>query len=163
MFTLEFLDILGVMRNLEDQSIYSHSINVVLMSRANGKWIQITGDDLKVLTLVGLLHDIGKTQLLEELINKPGKYTDEELALMKTHPLIGKKILNDKGFDPRILYVEFQHHERNNGSGYPRGLEEEEIIPFIVGIVYVYDTMTFVRTHLDPLCSFQGNCPVRKG
>ena len=97
------------------------------------------------------------------LINKPGKYTDEELALMKTHPLIGKKILNDKGFDPRILYVEFQHHERNNGSGYPRGLEEEEIIPFIVGIVYVYDTMTSARAHLDPLCTFLGNCPVRKG
>ena len=57
MFTLEFLDILGVMRNLEDQSIYSHSINVALMSRAIGKWIQITGDDLKVLTLVGLLHE----------------------------------------------------------------------------------------------------------
>ena len=154
--TLELLDMLGAMRNLEDP-IYSHSINVALMSRAIGKWMQLTGDDLKILTLAGLLHDIGKTQLPEELINKPGKYTDEEFALMKTHPLLGKKILNDKGFDPRILYATLQHHERSNGSGYPRGLEEEEIDPFavIVGIADVYDAMTSARAHRDPLCSFQ--------
>ena len=76
---------------------------------------------------------------------------------MKTHPVLGKKILNDKGFDPRILYAALQHHERADGSGYPRGLEEDEIDDFasIVAIADVYDAMTTARAHRDPLCSFQ--------
>ena len=137
--------------------MYSHSLNVGLISRALGKWLQLPLEDVNTLTLAGLLHDIGKTQIPPEILNKPGKYTDEEYAIMKTHPVHGKKILNDKGFDPRILYAALQHHERCDGSGYPRGLEEDEIDDFasIVAIADVYDAMTSARAHRDPLCSFQ--------
>lgn len=154
--TLELLDMLSNMRNLEDP-IYSHSLNVALISRSIGKWLQLGREDLNVLTLAGLLHDIGKTQIPESILNKPGKYTDEEFKMMKSHPLLGKKLLNDKGFDPRILYAALQHHERSDGTGYPRGLEEDEIDDFasIVAIADVYDAMTSARAHRDPLCSFQ--------
>lgn len=154
--TLELLDMLGNMRNLEDP-IYSHSLNVGLIARSIGKWLQLSKEDLRVLTLAGLVHDIGKTQIPDNILNKPGKYTDEEFALMKSHPLMGKRILNDKGFDSRILFATLQHHERSDESGYPRGLSEDEIDDFasIIAIADVYDAMTSARAHRDPLCSFQ--------
>ena len=154
--TLELFDMLANMRNLEDP-IYSHSLNVGLIARCIGKWLHLSKSDLNTLTLAGLLHDIGKTQIPEDILNKPGKYTDEEFATMKTHPLLGKKILNGKGFDSRILAATLQHHERSDGSGYPRGLMEDEIDDFaaIIAIADVYDAMTSARAHRDPLCSFQ--------
>jgi len=154
--SLELFDMLFNMRNLEDP-IYSHSLNVALISRSIGKWLRYSKGDLDILTLAGLLHDIGKTQIPEKIINKPDKLTDEEFATMKTHPLLGKKLLNNKGFDSRILAATLQHHERSDGSGYPRGLEEDEIDDFasIVAIADVFDAMTSARAHRDPLCSFQ--------
>ncbi len=154
--TLELFDMLSNMRNLEDP-IYSHSLNVALIARVIGKWLHFSRNDLNVLTLAGLLHDIGKTQIPDEILNKPGKYTDEEFQLMKSHPLLGKKLLNNKGFDSRILAATLQHHERSDGSGYPRGLMEDEIDDFasIIAIADVYDAMTSARAHRDPLCSFQ--------
>lgn len=154
--SLELLDMLGNMRNLEDP-IYSHSLNVALIARSLGRWLQFSRQDLDILTVAGLVHDIGKTQIPESILNKPGKYTDEEFKTMKSHTILGKKILNDKGFDPRILYATLQHHERCDGSGYPRGLEEDEIDEFasIIGIADVYDAMTSARAHRDPLCPYQ--------
>lgn len=154
--TLELFDMLSNMRNLEDP-IYSHSLNVALIARVIGKWLHFSRNDLNILTLAGLLHDIGKTQIPDEILNKPGKYTDEEFQLMKSHPLLGKKLLNNKGFDSRILAATLQHHERSDGSGYPRGLMEDEIDDFasIIAIADVYDAMTSARAHRDPLCSFQ--------
>lgn len=154
--TLELFDMLSNMRNLEDP-IYSHSLNVALIARVIGKWLHFSRNDLNVLTLAGLLHDIGKTQIPDEILNKPGKYTDEEFQLMKSHPLLGKKLLNNKGFDSRILAATLQHHERSDGSGYPRGLMEDEVDDFasIIAIADVYDAMTSARAHRDPLCSFQ--------
>lgn len=154
--TIDLLNMLSNMRNIEDP-IYSHSLNVGLISRIIGKWLKLPLEDVNLLTLAGLLHDIGKTQIPKEILNKPGKLTDEEFAIMKTHTTLGKKILNDKGFDPRILYAALQHHERCDGSGYPRGLEEDEIddVANIVAIADVYDAMTSARAHRDPLCSFQ--------
>ena len=154
--SLELFDMLANMRNLEDP-IYSHSLNVALIARSIGKWLQLPKNDLNTLTLAGLLHDIGKTQIPESILNKPGKYTDEEFATMKSHPLLGKKLLNNKGFDSRILAATLQHHERSDGSGYPRGLMEDEIDDFasIIAIADVYDAMTCARAHRDPLCSFQ--------
>lgn len=154
--TLEILNMISNMRNLEDP-IYSHSLNVALIARSIGKWLQFSKDDLSLITLAGLLHDIGKTQVPDSILNKPGRYTDEEFAQMKSHTILGKKILNDKGFDPRILYSALQHHERSDGTGYPRGLEEDEIDDFasIIAIADVYDAMTSARAHRDPLCAFQ--------
>ena len=147
---------LSNMRNLEDP-IYSHSLNVALIARSIGKWLQFSREDLNILTLAGLLHDIGKTQIPESILNKPGRYTDEEFETMKSHPLLGKKILNNKRFDSRILAATLQHHERSDGSGYPRGLMEDEIDDFasIIAIADVYDAMTSARKYRSAMCAFE--------
>lgn len=154
--SLELLDMISNMRNLEDP-IYSHSLNVALIARSIGKWLKMSREDINTLTLAGLLHDIGKIQIPEEILNKPGKLTNEEYETIKSHALLGKKLLNGKGFDARILSAALQHHERSDGSGYPRGLMDDEIDDFacIIGIADVYDAMTSARAHRDPLCSFQ--------
>ncbi len=154
--SLELFDLLGNMRTVGD-AVYAHSLNVALISRAIGKWLQLDKADLNTLTLAGLLHDIGKTQIPENILNKPGKYTPEEWALVKSHTLSGAELLKNKGFDSRIILAALQHHERADGSGYPHGLSDHEIDAFasIIAIADVYDGMTCSRTYRDPLCSFQ--------
>ena len=155
--SLELLDMLRNMQQSVSDPIYAHSINVALIARAIGKWSKMSRDDLDTLTLCGLLHDIGKTQIPAEILNKPGKYTPEELDLVKSHPILGSKFIKGKDFDPRVLYATLQHHERSDGSGYPRNLTDDEIDDFasIIAISDVYDGMTSVRSYREPLCSFQ--------
>ena len=154
--SLELFDMLHNMRSIDD-SIYAHSLNVALIARAIGKWLKFSREDLDTLTVSGLLHDIGKTQIPEAILNKPGKYTDEELKLVQQHPLLGHKILKNKNFDERVKIAALQHHERADGSGYPRGLEGDEINDFasIIAIADVYDAMTAARSYRVPKCAFQ--------
>ncbi len=154
--SLELFDTIYLMHGPED-SVYAHSLNVALISRAIGKWLRLPRTELDVLTLAGLLHDIGKTEIPEEILNKPGRYTDEEFKLVQSHPLLSNKILKGKGFDTRITLAALQHHERQDGSGYPRGLTSDEIDDFasIVAIADVYDAMTAARSYRNPLCPFQ--------
>lgn len=154
--SIELFDMIHNMRGSDD-SVYAHSLNVALISRAIGKWLKLDLDTLNTLTVAGLLHDIGKTQIPDEVLNKPGRYTDEERSLVESHTSLGRNLLKDKDFDPRILKAAMQHHERQDGSGYPRHLETEEIDDFasIVAIADVYDAMTAVRSYRNPLCAFQ--------
>ena len=154
--SLELFDMIQNIKGLND-SVYAHSLNVALIARAIGKWLKFSREDLDTLTVAGLLHDIGKTQIPDEILNKPGRYTPEERELVQSHPLLGNKLLKGKGFDPRILYATLQHHERYDGTGYPRGLASDEIEDFaaIIAISDVYDAMTAVRSYRNPLCAFQ--------
>ena len=154
------LDILTYIHNLQgnDDSVYAHSINVALVCRAIGKWLKLTRDDLDDLTLAGLLHDIGKLNIPPEVLNKTGKLTDEEFELVKKHPLDGRKMLKQvPNMDSRFLNAALQHHERSDGSGYPRGLDDDEIDDFaaIVAIADVYDAMTATRSYRNALSPFE--------
>lgn len=154
---LEILDLLHTIRAVDD-SVYAHSLNVALVSRTIGRWLRLSKEDLNVLTLAGLLHDIGKLSIPEEVLNKQGKLTDEEFDMIRQHPLTGNRMLkNIPGIDHRILAATLQHHERSDGSGYPRHLQQDEIDDFaaIVAIADVYDAMTAARTYRAPLCAFQ--------
>ena len=154
---LEILDLLHTIRAVDD-SVYAHSLNVALVSRTIGRWLRLSKEDLNVLTLAGLLHDIGKLSIPEEVLNKQGKLTDEEFDMIRQHPLTGNRMLkNIPGIDRRILAATLQHHERSDGSGYPRHLQQDEIDDFaaIVAIADVYDAMTAARTYRAPLCAFQ--------
>ncbi len=154
------LDILTYIQSMQgnDDSVYAHSINVALVSRAIGKWLKMGHDDLDDLTLAGLLHDIGKCNVPPEVLNKAGKLTDEEFALIKKHPLDGRKMLKQcPDMDSRYLNAALQHHERSDGSGYPRGLDDDEIDDFaaIVAIADVYDAMTATRSYRNALSPFE--------
>lgn len=154
------LDILTYIHNLQgnDDSVYAHSINVALVCRAIGKWLKFNRDDLDDLTLAGLLHDIGKINIPPEVLNKSGKLTDEEFEMVKKHPLDGRKMLKQcPHMDSRFLNAALQHHERSDGSGYPRGLDDDEIDDFaaIVAIADVYDAMTATRSYRNAMSPFE--------
>lgn len=154
--SLELFDMLHNMRSVND-SIYAHSLNVALISRRIGKWIKLSPEELDQLTLCGLLHDIGKLKIPEEILNKPGKYTDEEFALVKRHPIFGYELLKPLPLDERIKQAALSHHERCDGSGYPSGYTGSLLGDFtmIISIADVYDAMTAARSYRAPLCPFQ--------
>jgi uncharacterized domain HDIG len=154
--SLELFDMLHNMRSVED-SVYAHSLNVSLISRRLGRWLKFSPEELDTLTLAGALHDIGKLKIPAEVLNKPGKYTDEEFALVKQHPKFGYDILKSLPLDSHVKKAALCHHERSDGSGYPTGLSQSDIDDYaaIVSIADVYDAMTAARSYRAPLCVFQ--------
>ena len=154
--SLELFSMIYNMRSIED-SVYAHSLNVALISRTIGRWLKLGREDLDTLTLAGLFHDIGKLAVPEEILNKTEALTEEEFALIQTHPLEGNRMLKRTNADPRICRAALQHHERFDGSGYPRNLSEDEIDDFaaIVAIADVYDAMTASRSYRRARCAFQ--------
>lgn len=154
---IELFDMLYNMRTITD-SVYAHCLNVSLISRMIGRWLKLQAHDLDVLTLAGLLHDIGKLRIPEEILNKPGLLSDEEFKQIRQHPRYGYDILKGQpNLDPRIKKTALMHHERCDGSGYPSGLGEDFIDNYamIVAIADVYDAMTAARSYRAPLCPFQ--------
>ncbi len=154
--TLDLFDKLHNMR-IDKDSVYAHCLNVALIARQMGKWLHFTQEELDILTLCGLFHDIGKVLIPDEILNKPGKYTDEEFSLIQQHPLSSYKLLKDLPIDGRIKKAALMHHERSDGSGYPQKLKSEEIDDYaeIIAIADVYDAMTAARSYRSPLCPFQ--------
>lgn len=155
--TIDFFDMLHNFR-INDDTIYAHSVNVALISRIIGVWLKLSEAEINTLTLCGLLHDIGKTKIPKELLNKKEKLTDSEYALMKKHPQYGFEILKkQKSLDVRIIKTSLMHHERCDGSGYPLHLKQNDIEYFarIVSIADVYDAMTAARAYRSPLCPFE--------
>jgi HD-GYP domain-containing protein (c-di-GMP phosphodiesterase class II) len=150
------LDMINNLRNYDD-STYAHSLNVSIICRVFGQWLHMSDEDLDVLTVAGVLHDLGKLLMPPEIIKKPGKLTDEEFATIQKHPYLGyKHVENNSKLDPRIKAAMLMHHEKCDGSGYPSHLTLNNIHPFarIVAIADVYDAMTANRVYRDGMCPF---------
>lgn len=134
-----------------DYDTVRHSMNVSVFATGLAYAAGVRNPtDLRDLALGGLLHDIGKSELPRELIAKPGAYTDEEMALMRTHVPRGEHILQHDGRMGSLgMVVVSQHHERLTGLGYPRALEPQHIHLFgrIAAIADVYDAMTSDRSY----------------
>lgn len=156
--SIQILDMLQCMRGYDDVT-YVHSVNVALLSNMIGRIVyqDISDEELKVLTLAGLLHDIGKMMVPDNIIQKKGRLTLPEYNLVKTHVLFGNNILKGiDNLDPRIAEVAMRHHERCDGTGYPGGYKREQIEPFarIVAIADTYDAMTSDRAYRAAICPF---------
>lgn len=153
------LELFNMLHNMHssDDSVYGHCLNVSLICRQIGKWSKVDDDTLKTLTLAGLLHDIGKLKIPNEILNKPGKYTDEEYALVKMHTQYSYDLLAPLDLNEHVKAAALSHHERCDGSGYPGGLSKDEIDVYAraVTIADVYDAMTTARSYRAPLCPFQ--------
>lgn len=152
---LHLLEMMQCMRGYDDLT-YTHSINVALISNVIGTWMNLGHDDIETLMIAGMLHDIGKLRIPPEIIQKPGRLTDEEYEIVKKHPQYGYDILSTKNLNPKIKLVALQHHERYDGKGYPYGLKGNEIDLFsgIVAIADVYDAMTADRVYRKGICPF---------
>jgi len=126
-----------------------HSYRVSILSERMGKALNLPEGEIEELKTVGLLHDIGKIAIEESILNKPGKLTDDEWKEIKRHPEIGYRILRTvNDMSEMAEYVLF-HHEKWDGSGYPKCLKGEEI-PLqsrIIAIADTYDAMTSERSY----------------
>jgi len=133
-----------------DEYTYTHSINVSLLAVILGKHLELDKGTLLQLGLAGMYHDVGKARIPEKILNKPGKLSPSEFQIMKSHTLEGYKIMAPQpDLDPEILRAVVEHHERHDGSGYPRGLTGEQVGRFsrIISVVDVYDALTSRRVY----------------
>lgn len=156
MTSISVFDMLHNMRQYDDFT-YMHSMNVALICNVFAKWLNMSDTDVEIATMGGLLHDIGKLKIPDNIMRKPDKLSPAEYNIIKTHPLQGYNILKDKNMDDNIKQCALVHHERCDGSGYPLGLTGDRINRFakMVAIADVYDAMTAARIYRGPLCPFR--------
>ncbi len=145
------------LQSLDDYT-YQHSVAIGVLASVIGYWLGYDGDALVDLSVAGALHDIGKAQLPDWIINKPGPLSDQEFALIKQHPAFGFRILADgREFGDAIRSAVLQHHERVDGSGYPGALRGDQIHPYgrILAVADVYHAMTSKRSYKDRINPYQ--------
>lgn len=153
---LHVIDMLNCMRAYDDDT-YIHSINVALLCYIMGGWMKYSMAETRLLALSGLLHDIGKLMIPQELITKPSQLTPEEYLRVKEHTNKGYFILKHQELDARVKRAALMHHEKCDGSGYPLGLTRSQIEPFakIVAIADIYEAMTAKRVYRGRICPFE--------
>jgi putative nucleotidyltransferase with HDIG domain len=136
-----------------DQTTASHQDRVAVIACAVAREMGWDEDQIEAVRVASALHDVGKFIVSQEILNKPGRFTAEEFAQVKLHPEAGYLILKDISFPWPIAEIVRQHHERMDGSGYPRGLKGDEILPVarIVAIADVLDAMTSARPYRPAL------------
>ena len=133
-----------------DEYTFKHSVDVATMSMIIAKKQGMKKEDVYNIGIAGLLHDMGKSKIPTEILNKPGKLTDEEFAVMKNHTVLGYQILSEKDeFSKAISLAVLQHHEKMNGKGYPMGVTSERIIHYakIMSVADVYDALVTERPY----------------
>ncbi len=130
-----------------------HQHRVGILAGFIGKEIGLTDWQVKGIYVTGLLHDVGKAAIPLEILNKPDKLTAEEFDIIKTHSQAGCDLLKDIDFPWRVIEAILQHHERLDGSGYPRGLSGDDIIleARILGVADVMDAMCYARSYRPAL------------
>jgi len=139
---------LFLLKNLlhqDDYYTYIHSVNVCKYAELLGKELGLPPEELDNLRMAALLHDIGKSQVMLEVLLKPGKLCSRELAMIKRHPEIGAEILLNYKLFSHLSIVTLCHHERYDGTGYPMGLQGEKI-PFWARIIAVADSFDAMTT-----------------
>ncbi len=153
--TIQLFDILHNLKNTVEP-VYHHSLNVSIISVVLGSWLHLSQSDLEQLALAGILHDIGKTIIPPQILNKTSKLTDEELQIVHSHVTLGYNIIKELDLDPRIKEACLLHHERCDGSGYPNHYTLSKIPTFakIISIADVYEAMTSQRSYRKEFCTF---------
>ncbi len=129
---------------------YTHSVNVAAVGTLFGKYLGLEDKELRIICIGVLLHDIGKTRISTDIINKKGKLTKREFEEIKKHPELGVEVLEEAGItvdEERLITL--QHHEDEDGGGYPYGLKKDEIHLYgkIVRIIDIYDAITTNRSY----------------
>lgn len=137
-----------------DNYTYNHCVNVGVISMALGARLGLDAMGVRDLGIAGQLHDIGKTMISKEILNKPGKLSSAEFDEMKRHPELGSKIISQmEGLEPHIAPVVLGHHLHYDRSGYPEWASE---LPFdqmvdIIAIADTYDAITTLRVYQHPI------------
>lgn len=153
-------DILGSMRLLSFKESYhfTHAVNVSMLGAMLGKWLGLDKQTIYTIAIAGLLHDVGKTQVPQEILFKTDRLSFVELDLVRSHAKLGYEMLKENpSISKDVLAAILFHHERSDGSGYPSGLKEEQTpyIARIIGVVDVFDAITSDRIYKKGVSSFR--------
>jgi HD-GYP domain-containing protein (c-di-GMP phosphodiesterase class II) len=133
----------------KDRYTCGHSERVGILARLTGREMKLPAEQLQELEWAGLLHDIGKIGIPEEILNKPGRLTEGEYSIIKEHPQMSYDVLVPVASLARVLVAVVEHHENFDGSGYPKHLRGEEIslAGRILHVVDVFDALTSARSY----------------
>jgi len=144
-----FVNALTVTTEIRDPYTAHHQQRVAGLAFAIGKEMDLSEEQLVGIYNAGILHDIGKIYVPMDILTKPGKLTEMEMGIVKSHPLVGHKILKEIPFESPVAEFVLQHHERVNGSGYPKGLIGIEIRleAKILGVADVVEAMASHRPY----------------
>ncbi|TQV76547.1 HD-GYP domain-containing protein [Aliikangiella marina] len=145
-------DALMLLSNIKNADEYTaeHCLRVSIMSIAFGKYLGMSKEELQCVGIGAMLHDVGKMKIPEKILNKPGKLSPAEFCVMQDHAVEGYKILkNKKLLSPGVIDIAHSHHEKIDGSGYPRGLLAHQISRYakIVTVVDTFDAITSERVY----------------
>jgi len=135
-----------------DKYTAQHCLNVGILAIALGRHVGVGRKHMELLGLCGMLHDVGKMKVNQTILNKPGRLTREEFEHMKLHVTYGRDILvKDKSLQPEVVAAAYQHHERQDGKGYPTGMNAGSLNFYtkVVTIVDAYDAITSQRCYSD--------------
>ncbi|WP_084672021.1 HD-GYP domain-containing protein [Halopseudomonas pelagia] len=133
-----------------DDYTAEHSLRVSILAIALARELGLPDYQLEQIGVCGMLHDVGKIKVPNEILNKPGALTAEELRIMQSHALEGRKLLmSNQQITPATVDVAYSHHERLDGKGYPRGLDASRIPYFakIIAVVDAYDAINSDRVY----------------
>lgn len=135
---------------VSDEYTFKHSVDVASIAMIIAKQLKLSSKEVYQIGIAGLLHDLGKSEVPPEILNKPGKLTDEEFEIMKKHSVYGYNLLKEKEDIPKsVLYGVLQHHEKINGRGYPLGVSGEKISPYakILTVADIFDALVTERPY----------------
>ena len=144
-----FLDMLLRLLAHRDHYTYLHSMRVAELSRRIGLCLGLDKDEILTLEHGALIHDVGKLSIPDDVLLKPGRFSNHDRCIMNSHPLIGAQLFDNKGIDERLVEIILRHHERLDGSGYPDGLTAQRIsiFPRIVAVADIYEALIARRPY----------------
>jgi putative nucleotidyltransferase with HDIG domain len=144
---------MGAVMLTRDPYTDAHQRRVTALSVATARKMGLSGHDVDAVRLAGGIHDIGKVGIPAEILSRPGPLSDAEYELVREHPQVGHDILSSIEFDWPLADIVLQHHERLDGSGYPKGLKCDEVLPAaqVLAVADVVEAMTSHRPYRPAL------------
>lgn len=153
-------NVVSLLRQIKDEDdyLYRHNIGVGMLMTMQSKWLKLSPAETVEATLTGIFHDLGKLEIDDKILNKPGKLNEIECEEMKRHSELGYDILKSQTWATKsILNGVYEHHERENGKGYPRGLDGKKISLSgkMVAVCDVFDAITADRVYRPKVSPFE--------
>ncbi len=149
----DLFDVMGQMLGSRDYYTLEHSLRVAELSKRMGRGLGLGIDELNLLEIGCIIHDIGKIAIPDDVLLKPGRFAESDRLIMNLHPTLGATFIATRYPDDRVSYIVLQHHERLDGSGYPFGLKGNEIneLANIVSVADIFEALVASRPYKNAM------------